>query len=942
MRVAFVIAIAVLASVAFADNQTDPCAGVTCNTLPPIVCNGNNLITYSMPGTCSNGVCSYPSSTTACQYGCSEGACIVQTACTGVTCNSPPAATCEGNNRVVYDSTGACAAGVCTYPHTTTACQYGCTNGICLTDSANTCPNGCNTPTANVCEGNNLRTYNSPGTCTNGVCSYSSYTTNCQYGCTNGACVQNGTAAYAGNCFDSDNGQSYTQRGSVTYNLNYEASSRYTLTDSCSGNTLNEYYCTSDGLAQTGYYACPYGCSEGACKAAECASGQTQTATCASGTTYTKYNCVEGKWISVNYLADPCGGDTTAATPMYRYAKWTCGANYTTVQGSESSCKDAETWRQYAAANCSGMGREVTAFYPDARCDVTSCASVACASPPPGCYYAEAAWKNGCQTDCGRLTCTGTCNYNGICERGEENCKDCVIRECPLTTKCSDGSTKTCYKSESGCRCEPCPIPANTVPFGCTQATDDNGFTRVMCDDYKQRCPVIDSSMKERCSASGGIATARRDTTGCEHFYCEFSSDTSASLFGNAQCPTPDALSSELRKCESIGLRSVVAFENGCKIGKCVQAARDTCEPVQRESIDECKNKGGGVMYYSDENGCSKFTCTAASECSQDMPKEAYEKCADSGGQLIVKRGDNSCIAFSECVRRGDSSSAYVEKITTVPDSTELLSIAFKMEDLRLNLDRLSKKSADIADYYRTTGSTEENRFRRVSDMFGAARDRVDEIRAKIRERLDKLTADDMTEIKSDMRYIKDVMIKDVLYIMLGSGDDIDGMKNGTSKDCGHDENCFNNALRICQPVRFLPDGDIVVEITGLEDNKCVLYAKLGSNDMTCKIEKYSLGIKNPETDIFPHCSGPLLEVVKAMSKESVATRPSSDIGYGGGGDFAGGFGEGEPIPAADYPVSGGGSTASAARNTQGESCMGCFDNGVCDKGECTYCADCK
>ncbi|HLC68194.1 MAG TPA: fibronectin type III domain-containing protein [archaeon] len=730
------------------------------------------------------------------------------------------------------------------------------------------------------------------------------------------------------NCVDTDNGQNYNQRGTVTYNLNYDAAYRYTLNDICSGNTLNEYYCSGD-TAQTGYYSCPNGCSEGACKTGECTNGQTQTATCTDGRTYTKSNCLEGKWVSVNYLVDPCNNFNTP--PMYRYAKWTCGANYTTVQGSESSCKDEDTWRKYAEANC--IGRGVTSFYPDARCDNTQCVSVACASPPAGCYYADATWQNGCQKDCGRIVCN-QCNNNGVCERGEENnCKDCIGGECPLTTKCADGSVKACYKAGSVCNCEPCPVPASTLPTGCRQEMDPSGFIRVICDNYKATCPVIDRASTAKCSANGGYPSIKRDANGCDHFYCDFGNQGAPpSLFANTECPASDSAAATLQKCDSLGMKSVVAFENGCKIAKCIQQGNE-CPAIggREDAAQKCLANNQVVTVAYGNDGCQYLKCEQQGYCQQDLPKEAYSKCADKGGQLIVNRDGNGCVSQSQCVGRGDTKNTYVENVNSVPDSSELLSIAFKLENLRVQFDGLGEKSADIADYYRTTGSTEEKRFRRVSDMFYAARDRVDEIKTKIRQKLDTLTLDDVTEIKSDIRYIKDVIIKDVLYVMLGSGDDIDKLKNGTKDNCGSDDRCFNDALRICQPMTFLPKDGFVVNINGLEGTKCIITARLGNDDMTCGIEKYSLGIKNPETDIFPYCTGSLLGIMKTMSNEksqpTVASQPAIRR---------------ETAVQATIPQTTETSTASSGGGGGGgESCSGCLNNGVCDPGECSYCADC-
>lgn len=66
-------------------------------------------------------------------------------------------------------------------------------------------------------------------------------------------------------CTDSDMGQNLHTKGIVKYNQNFEEKYRHELVDSCSGSTLNEYYCDANGNAQTAYFSCPYSCSDGAC-----------------------------------------------------------------------------------------------------------------------------------------------------------------------------------------------------------------------------------------------------------------------------------------------------------------------------------------------------------------------------------------------------------------------------------------------------------------------------------------------------------------------------------------------------------------------------------------------------------------------------------------------------------------------------------------------------
>jgi hypothetical protein len=155
---------------------TNPCANVTCNSPPNTQC-------YTSTGTCSNGTCSYTrkATGTTCNDGnasttgdacTSTGTCVGTNPCANVTCNSPP-------NTQCYNTTGTCSNGTCSYTRkaTGTTCNDGnasttgdaCTStGTCVGTVVvtNPCANvTCNSPPNPQC-------YTSPGTCSNGTCSY--------------------------------------------------------------------------------------------------------------------------------------------------------------------------------------------------------------------------------------------------------------------------------------------------------------------------------------------------------------------------------------------------------------------------------------------------------------------------------------------------------------------------------------------------------------------------------------------------------------------------------------------------------------------------------------------------------------------------------------------------------------------------------------------------
>src|SRR3989338_3871386 len=90
---ALVVLIAISTAV-YAENhtQTDPCAGVTCNSPPATACEGSSVKTYSSSGACSGGQCSYSSSLTDCPNGCENGQCKANF-CDTASC-APASRTC--------------------------------------------------------------------------------------------------------------------------------------------------------------------------------------------------------------------------------------------------------------------------------------------------------------------------------------------------------------------------------------------------------------------------------------------------------------------------------------------------------------------------------------------------------------------------------------------------------------------------------------------------------------------------------------------------------------------------------------------------------------------------------------------------------------------------------------------------------------------------------
>ncbi len=395
-----------------------PCDGVQCDMPPANTCaDADNLLVYAAPGACDAGNCSYSSSTKPCPGGCANGACSGDP-CIGVTCNTPPASVCaDANNLTVYDPPGNCNAGNCEYGSHTEFCPGGCAMGSCTGDPCIGVT--CNTPPANYCSGpNELTVGDTPGTCTNGNCSYTSHTEFCSFGCSGGACDGDPCAGVTCNspdapyCVDANTKRTFASAGTCT-----DGNCSYAPTDA----------------------NCPYGCQDGVCR--EC-----------SGNT----DCGSGKWCD-NFVCKTCDDNAH------------CGASCTDCAASGDVCNAAGT-------ACVGCVNDIDCGSGN-WCNGSTCAACDTAAHcGPSC-----AACTGATPECagGSCLCTPTsCPTNQTCSGGQ--CAVCATSSScgPSCTACGGatphckaaGSTSSCVECTTNAHCgtdEVCDSSGSCVPDGC-------------------------------------------------------------------------------------------------------------------------------------------------------------------------------------------------------------------------------------------------------------------------------------------------------------------------------------------------------------------------------------------------------------------------------------------------------------------------------------------
>ena len=271
-------------------SQQGQCSGVACTTPPANYCvDQTTLRAYPESGTCSNGLCSYEHTDLTCGSGCQDGACVGNDPCNGLTCNSPPAASCTDSHTLkTYSSSGTCSSGTCSYTSITTTCANGCQAGACQGDP---CAGvACDRPPSPYClDEHTRRSFPASGTCGGGNCSYSPIDTSCANGCSGGSCNSDPCAGVTCNqppapsCLNSTTRRSYSSTGTCNSGSCSYVSTDTSCVHGCSGGTCSADPCAGVTCNQPPASYCPTATtlrmfsSAGTCSGGACAYGTTIT-----------------------------------------------------------------------------------------------------------------------------------------------------------------------------------------------------------------------------------------------------------------------------------------------------------------------------------------------------------------------------------------------------------------------------------------------------------------------------------------------------------------------------------------------------------------------------------------------------------------------------------------------------------------------------------------
>ena len=385
--------------------------GGACNSPPANVCLDQTALRVQVAvGTSNAGACSYDHWDVLCENGCQNGACVGNDPCDGVMCIKPPMATCSDSATLKsYAASGTCSAGVCSYSSTSTTCGDGCVNGMCTGDpcAGISCTNP---PTATCSDANTRRSY-AAGTCSAGNCSYASIDTSCAHGCANGACNNDlcagvtCTQSPAASCLDANTQRSYSSPGTCS-------------NGSCSYPTTNT--------------TCASGCANGVCTGSPCAG-----VFC--------FNPPSGYCVDSNTLR------------QYQFLGQCTGSGTCSYPTTDTVCSDGcVNGACQCTPNCSGQ-----VCGSNDGCG-GQCMTGSCSDPKKSCQNGVCA----CTPACSGVACGGGDGCGGLCFAA---CSGGCSSACTGNTACVSGQClpSAAYLSDcvsTGCHALPCQSGYREIP----------------------------------------------------------------------------------------------------------------------------------------------------------------------------------------------------------------------------------------------------------------------------------------------------------------------------------------------------------------------------------------------------------------------------------------------------------------------------------------------
>jgi hypothetical protein len=239
---------------------------------------------------------------------------------------------------------------------------------------------------------------------------------------------------------------------------------------------------------------------------------------------------------------------------------------------------------------------------------------------------------------------------------------------------------------------------------------------------------------------------------------------------------TTSATAVDITKCVG-GVVTLKDFKVGeiCKYERPEPMCRQNFDEV-RKIKDKCYAEGGHVIVDEDSTGCKQYKCVRKDDVQHcrtiaDLPQDKKTSCENSGGQFITRENQNGCLTVVDCIHRErveiDRNNVHVNK-DVLTNKTQLLSMALKLEGLKIEFEKIASKLNAIGKYYEESGNEDANNFYTAASLADDAVAKLDSVKELIKNNIDNFNEEIGKEVRIAISEIKENILKDILLAILG------------------------------------------------------------------------------------------------------------------------------------------------------------------------------
>ncbi|RJO68582.1 MAG: hypothetical protein C4523_07500 [Myxococcales bacterium] len=548
----------------------------------------------------------------------------------------------------VYDASGDCAGNTCEYGYTDNDCTDGCVDGECKgcvpnCEGKQCGDNGCggscgvcNQPAAPECiTPVTLRTYNSTGDCTTGICSYGHTDTQCEFGCADGACTgcvvncegkECGSDGCGGNC-----GSCNQPPAPECISGDPDVLRVYNISGACDAGNCNYGFTDID---------CEFECAEGQCQqcAPNCEERQCGPDGCGGFCGICNVPPASECVSDTTILVYEATGDCNDVTGLCAYESNVVPCEFGCTDGLCNNCTAACEGKECGPDGCGGNCAEGCELQVEACSVEGTCL----------CVY------DPCEALC--------CPQGDVCTGGA-----CCTPagECPEAVECG-GWTDSCGVAHV---CDPCLNGYSCVDNSCECLSPKVECNSVCCQTgaicYNNNCCVADCAGKQcgndGCGGSCGTCGANESCNAegqciCAGVECNGVCCAAGAVCHNDACCTPACTGKECGSdscggiCGICGDNETCAPDSQCVCAdvECDGACCEIGEVCHEDAccMPDCDGKDcgpdgcGGSCGACDANA----TCTVEGLCDCD-----FEACVDAcctDGQVCF---EDACCTPTAC-----------------------------------------------------------------------------------------------------------------------------------------------------------------------------------------------------------------------------------------------------------------------------------------------------